>query len=211
MTREDQEKVTPMTRVTKPQRGEQNSLPYLFEWRAERQYSIRELAQRSGVSATTIWRIEEGYPAHPETARKIAKALDIPVSVLRTKDVDPMEPGERQLREWVQYKAMQRALLLFLSTGDDAPHKVAWRESLRAEVTAQLRVWGMPKDEAQRTQIEGLLDMMRAVPVATGAELREAEAAEAIRVAALQAAIAEGGSMFNKELEKAVEKETGHG
>ena len=39
--------------------------------------SQRDLAQRSGVAASTIARIETGHEAHPSTARRLAEALGI--------------------------------------------------------------------------------------------------------------------------------------
>jgi transcriptional regulator with XRE-family HTH domain len=47
--------------------------------RTERVMSLRELAERAGVSKDTIWRLESGTStnAHPSTIRKLAKALEV--------------------------------------------------------------------------------------------------------------------------------------
>jgi transcriptional regulator with XRE-family HTH domain len=47
------------------------------ELRTERVMSLRELAERAGVSKDTIWRLESGTStnAHPSTIRKLAEAL----------------------------------------------------------------------------------------------------------------------------------------
>ena len=55
----------------------------LKELRRERVLSLRELEERSGVSYTTIWRIEDGRQgAHPRTVRKLAEALGVQPSEL---------------------------------------------------------------------------------------------------------------------------------
>lgn len=46
--------------------------------REDRALSIRELAEASGVSHTTIWGHERGKEgAHPRTIRKLAEALGV--------------------------------------------------------------------------------------------------------------------------------------
>ena len=47
--------------------------------RRERAWSIRELAQRAGVSTETIYSLEHGRRewAWPRTIRKVAEALDV--------------------------------------------------------------------------------------------------------------------------------------
>ena len=46
--------------------------------REEQALSLRELAEASGVSHTTIWGHERGKEgAHPRTVRKLAKALGV--------------------------------------------------------------------------------------------------------------------------------------
>jgi transcriptional regulator with XRE-family HTH domain len=46
--------------------------------REEQALSLRELAEASGVSHTTIWDHERGKEgAHPRTVRKLAKALGV--------------------------------------------------------------------------------------------------------------------------------------
>ena len=55
----------------------------LRELREERVLSLRELEERSGVSYSTIWRIEDGRQgAHPRTIRKLADALGVRPSEL---------------------------------------------------------------------------------------------------------------------------------
>jgi transcriptional regulator with XRE-family HTH domain len=46
--------------------------------REEQALSLRELAEASGVSHTTVWQLEGGREsAHPRTVRLLAKALGI--------------------------------------------------------------------------------------------------------------------------------------
>ena len=50
----------------------------LRELRVERALSLRELATASGVSHTTIWKLEQGREeAHPRTIRLLAAALGV--------------------------------------------------------------------------------------------------------------------------------------
>ena len=52
-------------------------IPRLREWRNKRALSQEELARRSGISRTTIIKIEAGRGAWPQTVRKLAKALGV--------------------------------------------------------------------------------------------------------------------------------------
>ncbi len=46
--------------------------------REDRALSLRELAEASGISHTTIWEHERGKEgAHPRTIRKLAEALGV--------------------------------------------------------------------------------------------------------------------------------------
>ena len=46
--------------------------------REEQVLSQRELARMAGVAQGTVWRLESGFrEAHPQTIRKIAKALGV--------------------------------------------------------------------------------------------------------------------------------------
>ena len=50
----------------------------LKEWRSRKAISIRDLAERTGVSTTTISHIEQGkHAARHVTKRKIAQALGL--------------------------------------------------------------------------------------------------------------------------------------
>ncbi len=50
----------------------------LAEWREAKAYTLRELAQESGVDANTINQVELGHQqARPSTARKLARALGV--------------------------------------------------------------------------------------------------------------------------------------
>ena len=52
----------------------------LREWREKRGYSVRELAERAGVSYVTVVRIEGGkFSPTVALLEKLAKALGIPV------------------------------------------------------------------------------------------------------------------------------------
>jgi transcriptional regulator with XRE-family HTH domain len=55
--------------------------------REERALSLRELAEASGVSHTTIWEHERGkVGAHPRTVRLLALALGVAPSELTAKE-----------------------------------------------------------------------------------------------------------------------------
>lgn len=58
-------------------------VPRLREQREKRAFSQRELAEYSGVSRTTIIKLEGGRSAWPQTVRKLAKALRIDPSELQ--------------------------------------------------------------------------------------------------------------------------------
>lgn len=51
-------------------------VPGLRRLRMRASLSLRELAARSGVAASTIARIESGKDAHPRTVRRLAEALN---------------------------------------------------------------------------------------------------------------------------------------
>jgi transcriptional regulator with XRE-family HTH domain len=52
-------------------------VPRLREWREKRALSQEELADRTGLSRTTIIKLEGGRRAWPSTRRKLAQALRI--------------------------------------------------------------------------------------------------------------------------------------
>ncbi len=55
--------------------------------RTERALSLRELAAASGLSHTTIWKLEQGREdAHPRTIRLLAEALDVTPRELTMKE-----------------------------------------------------------------------------------------------------------------------------
>ena len=53
------------------------SVPRLRYWRQRRSLSQEELEQASGVSRSTIIKLEAGRPAWPRTIRKLATALRV--------------------------------------------------------------------------------------------------------------------------------------
>lgn len=57
-------------------------VPRLREQRLNRAFSQQELAERSGLSRTTIIKLEGGREAWPQTVRKLAKALRVKVTDL---------------------------------------------------------------------------------------------------------------------------------
>ena len=58
----------------------------LKELRTDRALSLRELAAESGVSHTTIWKLEQGREeAHPRTIRRLAEALGVAPRALMAK------------------------------------------------------------------------------------------------------------------------------
>jgi transcriptional regulator with XRE-family HTH domain len=52
-------------------------VPRLQAQRHRRAFSQQELADRSGVSRTTIIKLEGGRDAWPQTVRKLARALGV--------------------------------------------------------------------------------------------------------------------------------------
>ena len=58
--------------------------------RSEHVLTLRELAEKAGVSKDTIWRLENGHSeAHPSTIRKLARALGVqPKELVRTGRAD---------------------------------------------------------------------------------------------------------------------------
>jgi transcriptional regulator with XRE-family HTH domain len=52
-------------------------VPRLHFWRTKRALSQRELGKLSGLSRTTIVKLEGGRDAWPQTVRKLAKALRV--------------------------------------------------------------------------------------------------------------------------------------
>jgi transcriptional regulator with XRE-family HTH domain len=57
-------------------------VPGLYPTRRSQALTQQELADRSGVSLTTINRLERGYTARPQTVRKLAEALGVTPSEL---------------------------------------------------------------------------------------------------------------------------------
>ena len=57
----------------------------LKELREDRAYSVRELAQKAGISHTTLWKLEteHGRDVHPRTVRLLSEALGVTPRELR--------------------------------------------------------------------------------------------------------------------------------
>jgi transcriptional regulator with XRE-family HTH domain len=68
-------------------------LPRLREWREARGLIQNDLARAAGVSKFTVVRIEHGANTHPDTARKLAKALEIDVIDLLESPPVPKAPA----------------------------------------------------------------------------------------------------------------------
>ena len=64
-------------------------VPQLKYWRQQRALTMRELADKAGVSHMTVFRIEHGKPAGLRTLRKLAEALGV-------QPRDLMAPGPDQ-------------------------------------------------------------------------------------------------------------------
>jgi transcriptional regulator with XRE-family HTH domain len=65
-------------------------LPRLRRVRQSKLLSMRELAEKAGVAATTIYSIETGHAAQFETIRKLCAALEVELQDLT---------GEQEERE----------------------------------------------------------------------------------------------------------------
>ena len=61
-------------------------LPRLADFRIERGWTQRELAERAGVSISLVKRADGGSAVRPSTALKLAKALGVTVEQLRGLD-----------------------------------------------------------------------------------------------------------------------------
>jgi transcriptional regulator with XRE-family HTH domain len=72
-------------------------IPRLREWREAMGETQLTLAERSGVAEHTISRIEQGYGARPNTAKKLADALD--VSVMDLMESPPVLAGKAEAPE----------------------------------------------------------------------------------------------------------------
>jgi transcriptional regulator with XRE-family HTH domain len=59
-------------------------VPRLREQRLKRALSQQELAKLSGISRTTIIKLEAGRDAWPQTVRKLARALRVDPSALQS-------------------------------------------------------------------------------------------------------------------------------
>ena len=68
--------------MSKARSSDDVQVPRLREQRIKRAFSQQELADRSGLSRTTIIKLEGGREAWPQTVRKLAKALQIKVTDL---------------------------------------------------------------------------------------------------------------------------------
>jgi transcriptional regulator with XRE-family HTH domain len=62
------------------------ALPYLRAWREKRVMTQNELAERSGVSLSTIVRVEHGQAAIVSTVRRLADALKLTRDQLVSED-----------------------------------------------------------------------------------------------------------------------------
>ena len=58
------------------------NIELLKELRIDRGLSQRRLSELAGVSNTTVWHIERGAPARPDTLKKIADVLGVRASEL---------------------------------------------------------------------------------------------------------------------------------
>lgn len=74
-------------------------LPELRALRQTQALSMRDLAQRAGVSPASVFRAEQGKPMYPTTVRKLAKALGVTPAELRGDAPEvpaPVPVSERQ-------------------------------------------------------------------------------------------------------------------
>lgn len=53
------------------------TMPYLRKVRTRQFIPVVELAERSGLTKMTIWRLERGRPAQMTTVRKLVTALGV--------------------------------------------------------------------------------------------------------------------------------------
>ncbi len=69
------------------QRPSDTLLPYLQGWRAEQGMTQRQLAEKAGITSSTVYRAERGEAINITSVAKLARALGISVRDLR--DTDP--------------------------------------------------------------------------------------------------------------------------
>jgi len=72
-------------------------LPLLEKYREDKNWTLLELSKRSGLTLTTLSRLQNcKHAARHTTVRKLAKALGVTYEQLTTKDVDPVETNPCQ-------------------------------------------------------------------------------------------------------------------
>jgi transcriptional regulator with XRE-family HTH domain len=91
-------------------------LPRLKEWRERRGLTQKELGERTGMAQEAISRIETGtFGCRPNTARRLARGLDIPVGELVAPPEVPGDPKElapRLLRRLLEREGTSTAWML---------------------------------------------------------------------------------------------------
>lgn len=87
-------------------------IPQLRKWRERQGLTQKELAERAGVSPRAVAGYETGDGTRPNTARKLADALDVDVADLMEEE-SPKEVTSRNVEDYL------RSLRAYLSSLDD--------------------------------------------------------------------------------------------
>ena len=123
-------------------------LSRLKEWRESRGLMQKEVAAAAGVSEYTVLRAEGGISIRPNTARKIAEALNVTVADLLEEPPVPLgqasqtspeqEEEERRVTEtslgiWIEYIEVRADVWLRQATAEENHRLDTWQAALQWE------------------------------------------------------------------------------
>ena len=119
----------------------------LKEWRESRGLMQKEVAKEAGVSEYTVLRAEGGISIRPNTARKIAEALNVtvadlleepPVPLGQAPQTSPEQDEERRVTEtslglWIEYIEVRADVWLRQATAEENHRLDTWQAALQWE------------------------------------------------------------------------------
>src|SRR5215210_5642525 len=117
----------------------------LKEWRESRGLMQKEVAADAGVSEYTVLRAEGGISIRPDTARKIAEALNVtvadlleepPVPLGQAPQTSPEQDEERRVTEtslgiWIEYIERRADVWLTQATAEENHRLDTWQAALQ--------------------------------------------------------------------------------